>query len=70
MPSSAKNFQTCRHFWSLFACPTGQQVSTGLTGPTKKKGKARRHPPIYTSDEDDDELGGDSADVVSHDVGL
>ena len=38
---------------------------------TKKKGKACRHPTlIYTSDEDDDELGGDSADVVSHDVGL
>ena len=37
---------------------------------TKKKGKARRLPPVYTSDEDNDELGGDSPDVVSHDVGL
>jgi hypothetical protein len=31
---TTKNFWTFRHFLSLFACPTGQQVSTGLTGPT------------------------------------
>ena len=37
---------------------------------TKKKGKACMRTPVYTSDEDNDELGGDSADVVSHDVGL
>ena len=37
---------------------------------TKKKGKVCRRPPVYTSDEDDDALGGDSPDVVSHDVGL
>ena len=36
----------------------------------KKKGKAHRRTPVYTSDEDNDEFGGDSADVVSHDVGL
>ena len=31
---TTKNFQTFRHFSSLFTCPTGQQVSTSLTGPT------------------------------------
>jgi hypothetical protein len=31
---TTKNFWTFRHFLSLFACLTGQQVSTGLTGPT------------------------------------
>ena len=35
----------------------------------KKNGQVRRHPPVYTSDDDDDELGGDSPDEVSHDVG-
>src|SRR5882762_2478588 len=29
-----KNLQTFGHFSSLFTCPTGQQVSTSLTGAT------------------------------------
>ena len=61
----------CKHCTSKKRCTMEIDSDTFTKSvSTKKKGKACMRTPVYTSDEDNDELGGDSADVVSHDVGL